>query len=245
MKRKQSYRRGYPVAVLVGFEENRAVLWQVFSNVVKPHATVRLDGKRKDETSLYNLHESIMNALRPILKEGVRSIAVAAPARTDYARNFCDHIREHHAWLAQNKGSNAAVFGELVGSACTLSEVSDLVKTEEFRKLISKTTSGEADHIVDIFEKRLNDVDSGAVVLYSLEEVENLIYAQWKEGDLKPEYLMLTDKYLAECKEKNRIHRLLQIAKNKNVKTRIIEAETPAGKRLSQFGGLACFTESN
>jgi len=243
VKQKHGYRRGYSVAVLIGFEENRAVLWQVFSNVVKPLATMELMGMRKDEKALYNFHEDVVNALRPVLEEGVKSIVVAAPLRTTYAEQFLNHVRKHHAWLTQDSGSGMAVFGRLVGLAGTFSEVANLVKTKEFRKLISDTTSEEADRIVDVLEKRLTEIDSGTVVLYSLKEIEDLIYGQWKQSNLKPEYLMLTDKYLAEHKEKNRIHRLLQIAKNKNVKTRIVSAETAAGKRLNQFGGIICFTE--
>jgi len=52
---------------------------------------------------------------------------------------------------------------------------------------------------------------------------------------------VLTDKYLAESGYKHRIHRLLQISANKKAKTRIIDAETPAGKRITQFGGLIFF----
>lgn len=243
MKQKHGYRRGYSVAILIGFEENRAILWRVFSNVVKPLATMELMRMRKDEKALYNFHEDVVNALRHVLEEGVKSIVVAAPLRTTYAEQFLNHVRKHHAWLTQDSGSGMAVFGRLVGLAGTFSEVANLVKTKEFRKLISETTSEEADRIVDVLEKRLNEIGSGTVVLYSLKEIENLIYGQWKQSNLKPEYLMLTDRYLAEHKEKNRIHRLLQIAKNKNVKTRIVSAETAAGKRLSQFGGIICFTE--
>jgi len=243
-KQKRGYKRGYPIAVLVGLEENRAVLWQVFSEVAKPHVTIELGGMRKDETALYNLHESIVDALRPMLKEGVRSIVVATPLRANYAVELLNHVRKHHSWLIQSKSTNVATFGKLVGSAGSLSEVADLVKTKEFRKLVSEVTSEEADHVVEILEKRLNDAGSGDTLLYSLKEIEDLIYSQWKHGNLKPEFLALTDTYLSGCKEKNRINRLLQIAKNKNVKTRVVNAETRAGKRLIQFGGLVCFTES-
>jgi stalled ribosome rescue protein Dom34 len=53
---------------------------------------------------------------------------------------------------------------------------------------------------------------------------------------------MLTDKYLADSEDKSRIHRLLQISQNRKVKTRIVNVETPAGKRISQFGGVIFFT---
>jgi len=58
-------------------------------------------------------------------------------------------------------------------------------------------------------------------------------------------YLLLTDKYLAEAEDKNRIHRLLQISNNRKVKTRIVKAETAAGKRISQFGGVVFFAVPN
>jgi stalled ribosome rescue protein Dom34 len=131
----------------------------------------------------------------------------------------------------------------LIGSAGQLHEVAQLVKTREFRELIGETTSEEADRIVDVLEKRLNDLKDGSIVLYSLKEAESLICGEWRTGRPRPEYLMLTDEYLVDSRQKNRIHRLLQISKNKDVKTLIIKVETPAGKRLMQFGGLACFAK--
>jgi stalled ribosome rescue protein Dom34 len=54
---------------------------------------------------------------------------------------------------------------------------------------------------------------------------------------------MLTDKYLLNSREKNRIHRLMQIATNRKVKTKIVDAESPAGLRLTQLGGIVCFAK--
>jgi stalled ribosome rescue protein Dom34 len=230
--------------MLIGLEEDHATLWQIFSNVVKPHTTVKLEGRRKDEQALYNFHEAIINATRPTLKEGTRSIMTTAPMRTAYTAEFLTHVKRHHPWLTQLGSPNAVAFGELVGPASKLHEVAELAKTKEFRRLISETTSKEADNIVDTLEKRLNTINDNAMVLFSVKEIEDLVYSQWKDGKVKPEYLMLTDKYLTERKDKNRIHRLLQIARNRLVKTKIVNAETPAGKRLSQFGGLVCFTET-
>jgi stalled ribosome rescue protein Dom34 len=242
VKRKRGYKRGYPVALLVGFEDDHAVLWQVFSHVVKLHLTLELGGKRTDERVLYNFHESVVDALRPVLKEGVRSVVVAAPMKTTYAVDFLGHVRKHHAYLIQSKSPDRATFAELVGSADQPHRVAELVKTKEFRKLIADTTSGEVDHIVDALERHLYSVDSDSVVLFSLKEIEDMVYNRERQNDFRTEYLMLTDKYLADSEYKNRIHRLLQISKNKKVKTRIVDAETPAGKRISQLGGIVFFT---
>jgi stalled ribosome rescue protein Dom34 len=242
LNRKRRYRRGYPVALLVGFEDDHAVLWRIFSHVVKRSLRLELDRKRTDERVLYNFHESIVDALKPVLKEGVRSIVVAAPVRTTYTQDFLEHIRKRHRYLIQSKSPNRANFAELIGSADDRIKVAELVKTKEFTNLIAETTSEESDQVVNSLEKHLYGHSNNSVVLYSLKEIEDIVYSREKGRELKTEYLLLTDKYLADSKQKNRIYRLLQISKNKKVKTRIINAETPAGNRISQFGGIVFFS---
>jgi stalled ribosome rescue protein Dom34 len=241
MKRKKGYRRGYPVALLVGFEDDHAALWQVFSHVVKLHLMLKLGEKRTNQKALYNFHESLVDALRPMLKEGVRSIVVTAPTKTTYATDFLDHVRKHHDYLMQSKSSNRATFAILIGSADQPKEVAELVKTKEFRELIAQTISEEVDHTANILEKYLYSNNSNCVVLFSLREIEDVIYNRERNNDFRTEYLMLTDKYLADSKDKNNIHRLLQISQNRKVKTRIVNAETPTGQRISQFGGIVFF----
>jgi stalled ribosome rescue protein Dom34 len=241
-KGRGRYKRGYLLAVLVGLEERRAVLWRVFSEVVKLDGTVERGGEAEREGP-YDFHESIVNALRPALKEGVKSIVIAAPARTDYAAHLLDHIRKHHAWLVQ--GPNAATFGELTGSAGQPHEVHELVKTKGFREVIGETTSRDAENIVAVLEKGLNSNDSSIVVLYSLEEIEDLVYGRHGQNSSIPEHIVLTNKYLADTKDRRRIQRLLQISQNKGIKTTIVNAETGAGLRLSQLGGLVCFAKQN
>jgi len=242
VKRKRRYRRGYPVALLVGFEANQAVLWRIFSHVVKLSGMLELDGKTTDKNVLYNFHESVVDALKPILKEGVRSIVVTSPVRTTYATDFLEHVRKHHRYLIQSKSPNRANFAKLVGSADDHIKVAELVKTKEFTNLIAETTSEEADQVVNSLEKHLYSTGNNAVLLYSLKEIEDTVYSREKGMKFRTEYLLLTDKYLADSKQKNRIHRLLQIAKNKKVKTRVVNAETPAGNRISQFGGIVFFS---
>jgi len=229
----------------MGFEDDHAVMWQVFSHVVKLSLRLELDGKRTDERVLYNFHESVVDALKPLLKEGVRSVVVTAPMKTTYAADFLDHVRKHHRYLIQSKSQNRANFAELVGSADNRIKVAELVKNKKFSKLINETTSEEADHIINVLEKHLYSTGDNTVVLYSLKEIEDIVYDRGKRNDLGTAYLLLTDQYLADSKSKSRIHRLLQISKNKKVKTRIVNAETPAGNRISQFGGIVFFATSN
>lgn len=238
MTQKRGYRRGYAVAMLVGLERDHAVLWKVFSYVVKPEKTVSFNGVRDDLKALYNFHESIINALRPAMKEGVGSFILASPTRTDYAEKLLKHIREHHAWLVQ--GPRKATFSELPGSAATMSEVTALTRVPAFRRIVNETTAEETENLLDLLEKRLNTSSREPLVLYSLEEIEDQILNSAKPGKPKPEYLLLTDMHLSGARQRNRLQKLMQIAANKDVKTRIVSADSPAGKRLTQFGGIVC-----
>jgi stalled ribosome rescue protein Dom34 len=240
LKPKKRYKRGYPVAVLIGLEEDTAVLWKVFSNVAKPENTLHINGTRNNPKALYNFHESIINALRPTLKEGVRSVILASPARTNYGQEFIDHVSEHHKWLTQSP--NKAAFSKITGSASTPAQVAALTRTPAFHQIISETTAEETENLIEILEKRLN-ADNNNLVLFSLEEAENLILKRHKPGRPKPEYLMLTDRYLADNRQKRRLQRLIQIAENRSVKIRIISADSPAGVRLTQLGGFICLAQ--
>lgn len=232
----KAYRRGYPVAVLAGIEQNQAVLWKIFSHVAKQEATISLNGARADSKALYSFHEAIVNALRPTLKEGVRSIIIASPPKNSFAQEFLGHLKAHQAWLFS--GSNKATITEIAGSATTPSQVSNLTSTSAFKQLINETTVQETENLMEILEKRLNTADQ--LVLFSLQEAENAIFSQQPPGKPKPEYLLLTDNYLAGNRQKNRVHRLMQIAQNRKVKTKIVSTESPAGVRLNQLGGLVC-----
>ena len=226
----------------MGFEDDHATLWQIFSHAAKRHLTLELNGERTNESALYNFHESLVDALRPMLKEGIRSVVVTAPTKTTYTADFLSHVRKHHQYMIHSRGSNRVSFAELTGSADQPNMVAELVKTKECRRIIAETTSEEAEQIVDTLEKHLFGTNGGSAVLFSLKEIEDHVYDRERKNDLRGECLVLTDKYLSDSENKGRIQRLLQISKNQRVSTRIVNAETPAGKRISQFGGMALFT---
>ncbi len=234
----RKYRRGYPVAILVGLDKDKTVLWRIYSNVAKHEKTISSKEIENDSRTSYSVNEAIINAFRPILKEGVRSVILVSRPRTSYSKDLLTHIGQHHAWL--NQGSSKVVFSEMVGTAGTPSEVTALNKTAIFHDIIEETTSEETEDLVELIDKRLNISDSERAVLFSLEEIEAVILKNRGIDEFKPEYLLMTDNYLRDSSHRNRVNRLLQIASNKNVKTRIINSESPAGKRIAQFGGLSC-----
>jgi stalled ribosome rescue protein Dom34 len=87
----KNYKRGYPVAILISLEQNQAVIWKIFSHAAKQEPTISIDDGKADTKALYNFFESIVNALRPTLKEGVKSIIIASPPRTGYGLNLLSH----------------------------------------------------------------------------------------------------------------------------------------------------------
>jgi len=238
LKPKTKYKRGYAVATLIGIEETNGVVWKVFSHVAKHERTITLSESRASLKSLYNFHEAIMNTLRPILREGVRSIILASPPRTNYSQEFVRHVRQHHAWL--NQGPSKAMLSEITGSASTQSQVAALTRTVAFHELVDKTTLEETENLLDLLEKRLNTSNNKYAVLFSLGEAEGIVLKNQQPSEPEPEYLLLTDIYLASTRQKSRLHRLMQIAANRKVKTRIVNAESPAGKRITQLGGIVC-----
>ena len=235
----KNYRRGYPVAALIGVEQDHAAIWHIFSQVAKQQQTVPISGDRKDQKSLYSFYEAIVNALRPVLKEGVRSIIVASPPRTNYAQEFLNHIKAHHAWLLQ--GTNKASFSQIIGSASTPSQVSALTKALAFKQLIQENAAEETENLLEILEKRLSKTDN--LVFFSLQEAENIILNQQAPGKPQPDYLLLTNDYLTGNRQKNRLNGLMQIAAKNGVKTRVIDAESNAGIRLTQLGGIVCLAK--
>jgi len=233
------------VAVLLGFEEKHAVLWRIFSCVAKQSAKFKLNGERTNSKALYNFHETVVEDLKAVLKEGLRTVVVAAPPRTTYTQDFLGHIKRHHRYLLYSKSPNQANFAELVGSADNSAKVVSLVKTKGFTELIAETTSREADQSVQSLERHLYGSNGDTIILYTLKEIEDAVCMLDKNRGSKNEYLLITTSILSEAKQKNRINRLLQIAVNKEVKTRVVDAETPAGNRINQFGGMLFFSAQN
>ena len=139
------------------------------------------------------------------------------------------------------QGTSKASISSITGSASAPPQVAALTKTTAFKQLIQENAAEETENLLEILEKRLSKTDN--LVLFSLQEAENLILNQQAPGKPQPEYLMLTNDYLAGSRQKNRVNRLMMIAAKNGVKTRVIDAESNAGKRLTQLGGIVCLAK--
>jgi stalled ribosome rescue protein Dom34 len=212
--------------MLIGLEGNQAVTWNIYSESVKPGERIQGDGE-------YNFFESIVDILRPGVKQGIKSVLIAAPDEEEY-RNFMNHIRKHQSWLMSGWSLNTVTFEHIAEPAMTINQVRELVKARGFKEKLAETYRGDLLQVMSVLEKRLNDPEGIETILFTLKEIEDAVYGD----EMSPEYILVTE--LVRSQNRRRTQRLLQVAANKNVKTRIIEPDTPAGARITQFGGIVC-----
>lgn len=212
--------------MLVGLEGGQAFTWNIYSESVKPGERIRGD----DE---YNFYEGIVDILRPGIKGGVKTILVAAPDERDY-RGFMDHIGKHQGWLLRGWRLNTVTFEHIREPAMSIEQVRVLVKSDGFKGRLSDATRGDIRRVMGVLEKRLSDSEGIESLLFALGDVEAAVYG----GGRSPEYILVTDVF--RSRNRRRAGRLLQVAANKGVGTRIVRADTSAGARISQFGGLVC-----
>jgi stalled ribosome rescue protein Dom34 len=210
---RRKRRRGYPLAVLIGIEGDQV--------------------DRIQECDEYSFYESIIDLLRPSLKQGTKSILIASDDERDYQR-FLGHIEKHQSWLLKGWGLNTATFEYISEPAMNIEQVRRLVKLHSFQEKLSEATHGDMGQVFRVLEKRLNDSQGIEMILFALNEVEDAIYDSMES----PEYIIVTEFFRSN--HRRRIDRLFQFAANKKVRTRIIKTDTPTGTRLSQLGGLVC-----
>ena len=219
--------RGYPLAVLIGLEERQAYFWNIYSQSIKPDTVLKL------ENTEYNFYEAIINQIRLNVKHGVKTILVASQNEKDYQR-FLIHVKKHQRWLISGYELNQITLKYIERSAETFEEVVNLVEEAELKKIIMYAFSEDLRRIFSVLEKRLGTPEGIDTLLFSLNEVEKELYSD----DVQLEYIIMTVNF--QNNHIRRCQRLLQIAQNKEVKTIIVEDDTPIGRRLTQFGRLIC-----
>lgn len=246
MGRKKRNKRGFPVGVLVGFAAQAIHVWRIFSESVRHYKTLRLPRKWKNagEKDIYHFCEDLLDLLRPLMDNGLKSILLVTPQKQDWGERFLKHVRDHHRWLLSSRMGNQASFGTVEGNAWSRKGARYLLEQEKAQKELKRITSTEAYLLIKALEKTINVDVPGNVVLYGLKEIEKVVYEGGKKDDSVAErvdYLLLTNEFLENHPNKGRVYRLKQIAENKGIITKVVREESPAGARIEQFGGIICF----
>ncbi len=243
-KKKKRVKRGHQVAILIGLHDNDAVFWRIYSETIRFYYRIKRGRKRKSQNKkhLYHFHEEIIDVLRTIIKEGIRSIILLSPPKEEYSDEFLNHVKKHHSWLLK-KGDNQVVFSKIIGNqAKTPKDVYFLKNQDYFTEIVDKTSNQEGLLILDELTEIINKNEKFSKILYTWEEIEHeLRYIKRNPNSPKPNYIILTEEYKKNPKNRNKIHRILQIAKNLEIKTKIVKLESEAGGIVEQFGGLICY----
>jgi stalled ribosome rescue protein Dom34 len=243
-KRKQRVKRGHPIAILIGLHNNDAVFWRIYSESIRLHCKINRGRKRRhqDKKQVYHFHEEIIDILRPLIKEGIRSVILLSPPKEEYSEEFLNHVTKHHSWLLK-KGDKQVIFSKIIGNqAKSLKDVYYLRTREFFKEIVDKTSNQESLLILDELMEVINRNEKFSKILYTAEEIDHELRLIKKNSNLpKPNYIILTGEYLNNPKNRNKMHRILQIAKNLEIKTKIVNQESEAGAILEQFGGLVCY----
>jgi len=243
-KRKKRTKRGHPLAILIGLHENDAIVWRIYSETIRSHLKINRERRRRnqDKTQLFHFHEEIINILRPIIKEGIRSVILLSPPKKEYSDEFLNHVNKHHSWLLK-KGDKQVVFSKIIGNqAKTQKDVYYLRKQEFFRNIVEETSNREGLLILEELTKLINKNEEFSKILYTWKEIDDELKLLKKNINLpKPNYIILTEEYLKNPKYRNKTHRILQIAQNLKIKTKILNKASEAGTIVDKFGGLICY----
>ncbi len=247
-KKKRRQTRGYPVAILIGLESKDILIWIAYSKRVKFIKILRSKKKYTfmEKSQKYKYFEEVIDVIRPFIREGLRIIILINPIKKKYSEDFINHIKSHQKWMFQEKNPNSVIFKSISGSIQNHDEATAFIQSKHYFEAIKTAEVDEGGRIIANLKKRLNNPKEG-LVLYTLIDIEELIYRggkkkkNYKPLKLYPEYIILTTNYINNNPQKNRVYQLLQIIRNRGIKTKIIDNENPAGSLLESFGGIVCF----
>jgi len=96
--------------------------------------------------------------------------------------------------------------------------------------------------ILEELTEIINKNERFSKILYTWREIKHELRLITQNPNLsKPNYIILTEEYLKNPKNRNNTHRILQIARNLEIKTKIVSEESEAGGIVDGFGGLICY----
>ncbi|NWF95030.1 MAG: hypothetical protein HXY34_02710 [Candidatus Thorarchaeota archaeon] len=234
-------RRGYPVAVLLGLDDTHAVVWIVQSESIRLQGSISLPtGQDRSGSGLiYDYYNTIMSSMRPILESGVGSLVIAGTGSgVSSAEAFVGHVRKHHSYLLRT-----VRMASIKGDVMTPNAARAFVKSPAFQKMTAEVVDQESIHLLQLLDEYLYDTSGSVSVLFSLEEIDSLLKGISRHGATavpSPEWLLLTDSFWNRRKNDPLFQRVMSVAKNAGVKTRVLRNDDAAGERVSQIGGVVC-----
>ena len=71
---KKKPKRGFLVALLIGFDEKQIHTWKVYSQSLRVYKTLKFTRKFKylNDKQIYNLLEELVNLIRLVIRDGLK-----------------------------------------------------------------------------------------------------------------------------------------------------------------------------
>jgi stalled ribosome rescue protein Dom34 len=217
-------RRGYPTAILIGLSEKKATFWTIYSESVKPSKEIERNGV--DEKSANKFHESIVENIRNLIKEGFTGVIITSEERTNYESRLTDYIIKHHKWLKAK-----VPMRHLIGKAGTKIEVIQLIKENKIQEALKYVTEDTEVKLLNLLDKAIVE----DTVLYTIEELYSAL-----NSDKNIIAIFVTEEFNLRNQRNRRYQSIMQIARNLGANVTILKQDTPISTRLDQLGGFAC-----
>ncbi|TFH30557.1 MAG: hypothetical protein E4G98_01825 [Promethearchaeota archaeon] len=247
-QRKKPSKRGYPVAVALSIYEKKelqATLWQIFSSRIQGAQNYNLGRKfqNSDEKQKYHFFETLVNIIRPEIRQGVKALILFHPRDLDISTPFLEHLQKHHQWLFR-QGKHQITLQTFHRRIKTLADIKILQEMPEYASFFADLLLNEAESALDFFEDLMNNPHFS--IYYTFEEAEPYLkdLRDPKSKSSPLEYIFLTSLFRETCRKKQHMNNFLQMAQNLGVHIKTFDSDTPMGARLSQFGGLVIFHKS-
>jgi stalled ribosome rescue protein Dom34 len=141
------------------------------------------------------------------------------------------------------KGDSKIIISKIVGNqAKTQKDVYYLKYQDNFQNIVNQTSNQEALLILEELKEVIGKNAKFSKILYTWKEIDYELRLINKNPNLpKLNFIILTEEYLNTPKNRNKTQRILQIARNLEIKTKVIKKDSEAGAIVDGFGGIVGF----
>lgn len=224
----------------MGLEEKIAYIWHLYSSKFEIVGTIKKGGVHSHQNPIYTFFETLIDKIRPIIREGTRSIVIVTPPKSEIFNIFLLHIKDHHQWLINPKSQNKVSLTNIIGKARDRKDIELLRQNPDFASVLSDSIGDEYANLAAIFHKRFNSPETHEGFFFLMNEIEEVVDSERIGLDFEPEYILLSDQFWISHKTQRKVQQLLDRAKNKGFKIKILNKNEDFGKKVQDFGGIVC-----
>ena len=185
-----------------------------------------------DQKELYKFHESIINAIRPLIREQNKAIIVVAPQKSTYWDSFSKHIKKGHRWL------DSIAFELFDAEIDNDEQIKDLFQTQAFKDAIGLARAEVSANIESDLNKYLNKLSESSNIIYGIREIESYLLSNPSSEQLNERILMISDSFLEINKTNPKMQRIRHLAKNYGITEKIFEQDSGMATRINELGGI-------